>query len=227
MARLLILGGSAMTDPALVALTGAGHDVSVYWSRAPGSSDVSCATRLRGGLLGAEGIVDTTHPFDDTVRSIAMRLAPHLPRVRLRRPGWTATSDDRWQHVTTLPDAVAALPAGARVFAASGRDSAEVLTHHDGPVFLRQLQRHDHAAPDGCTYVFGSGPFDVDDEMALFRDLRIDVVLARNIGGTSSFPKLAAARALNMPVVLIDPPDSGFGVQVGDTDALLDWVGRL
>ncbi|WP_147105759.1 precorrin-6A/cobalt-precorrin-6A reductase [Tateyamaria sp. syn59] len=227
MARLLILGGSAMTEPVLAALTVAGHDVSVYWSRAPETGAAPRISNMRDGLSGAEAVVDTTHPFDDTVRRIAMRLAPDLPRVCVRRPSWTASAGDRWQHVRTLADAVAALPARARVFAASGRDSAEVLTHHDGPVFLRQLQRHDHLPPDGCMYVFGAGPFDVDDEIALFRDLQIDVVLARNIGGTSSFPKIAAARALDMPVVLIDPPDSGFEQQVADVDALLTWVACL
>ncbi|MBY5932352.1 precorrin-6A/cobalt-precorrin-6A reductase [Tateyamaria omphalii] len=227
MTRLLILGGSAMTEPALHALAGAGYDVSVYWSRDPMQTDAPCVRDLRDGLRGADAIVDTTHPFDDAVRSIAARLAPDLPRVRLRRPGWAATAKDQWQHVATLADAVAVLPPNARVFAASGRDSAEVLTHHDGPVFLRQLHRHDGAAPSGCTYVFGAGPFDVDDEIALFREMAIDVVLVRNIGGSGSFPKLAAARALGLPAVLIDPPDSGFDVQVDDCDALLAWVNAL
>ncbi|WP_052249644.1 precorrin-6A/cobalt-precorrin-6A reductase [Tateyamaria sp. ANG-S1] len=227
MTRLLILGGSAMTEPALHALVGAGHEASVYWSRDPMQTDVPCVRDLRDGLRSADAMVDTTHPFDTSVRSIAAQLAPDLPRVRLRRPGWTATAQDQWRHVDTLAEAVAALPPRARVFAASGRDSAEVLTHHDGPVFLRQLHRHDGAAPAGCTYVFGAGPFDVDDEIALFREMAIDVILVRNIGGSGSFPKLAAARALGLPAVLIDPPDSGFDVQVDDSDALLNWVRAL
>lgn len=227
MARLLILGGSAMTDPALQALTGAGHAVSVYWSRDQIETDAPCVCNLRDGLQAADAIVDTTHPFDDAVRSIAARLVPDLPRVRLCRPGWTATAQDRWRHVSTLAEAVAALPPKARVFAASGRDSAEVLTHHDGPVFLRQLHRHDGVAPAGCTYVFGAGPFDVEDEIALFRKLKIDVILVRNIGGTGSFPKLAAARAMGLPAVLIDPPSSGFDAQTDNVNALLRWVAQL
>ncbi|GGX61641.1 precorrin-6A reductase [Tateyamaria omphalii] len=227
MKRVLVLGGSAVTEPAVRALQAAGHEVQVYWSRAPMVADLPCSATLRAGVQSAEAIVDATHPFDETLRAISARLSPDVPRVRVGRGAWVPDAEDQWQQVDTLAQAVAALPSGARVFAASGRDSAEVLVHHDGPVFLRQLHRHDDPAPEGCTYVFGDGPFDAAQEAALFKELKIDVVLARNTGGKRAFPKIAAARLLGLPVVLIAQPGTGAVTLMSDTGALLAWVDHL
>ncbi|WP_299653685.1 precorrin-6A/cobalt-precorrin-6A reductase [uncultured Tateyamaria sp.] len=227
MRRVLVLGGSALTEPAAHALIQAGHEVRVYWSRGPHGSELSTVSNLRAALAEADAVVDTTHPFDQTLRGIAVAMAPQLPRARVGRAPWHPDGADAWTQVDKVEQAVAALPSGACVFAASGRDSAEVLTHHDGPVFLRQLHRHDDPAPEGCTYVFGDGPYDAAGEEALFRELEIDVVLARNTGGTSGYPKVAAARALGLPMVLIAQPKSGVDHAFTEIDDLVSWVAAL
>lgn len=227
MKRVLVLGGSAMTEPAVRALQAAEHEVQVYWSRAPRVTDLPSPATLRAGVQSAEAIVDATHPFDETLRAIVANMLPEVPWVRVGRGAWTPGAEDQWQQVDTLAQAVAALPSGARVFAASGRDSVEVLAHHDGPVFLRQLHRHDDPAPEGCTFVFGDGPFDAAQEAALFEELKIDVVLARNTGGKSAFPKISAARLLGLPVILIAQPGTGAAPLVSGTDALLAWADHL
>ncbi|WP_299552751.1 precorrin-6A/cobalt-precorrin-6A reductase [uncultured Tateyamaria sp.] len=227
MTRVLVLGGSAMTEPAVRALQAAGHDVQVYWSRASVVADLPRAATLRAGVRSADVVVDATHPFDEILPAMISRFSPALPRVRVGRAAWTPGIEDHWQEVDDLAQAVATLPSGARVFAASGRDSAETLVHHDGPVFLRQLHRHDDPAPDGCAYVFGNGPFDAAGETALFKELEIDVLLARNTGGSSGFPKIEAARTLGLPVILIAQPDTGNAPLVSDTDALLAWMDNL
>ncbi|MEL7132449.1 MAG: precorrin-6A/cobalt-precorrin-6A reductase [Pseudomonadota bacterium] len=224
MRRVLVLGGSALTEDAVRTLAAAGHAVSVYWSRDADVPGLPTAPSLRVALEVADLVVDATHPFDDGLRAIAFTLAPECARVRLGRSAWVATQRDRWVEVNTLAEAVAAIPSGARVFAASGRDSEDLLTHHDGPVFLRQLHRHDGTPPPGCTYVFGEGPFEVVDEMALFQDLKIEVLLARNMGGVRGFPKLAAARALGLISVLIKPPVPEFETQFEHVEALLAWI---
>lgn len=227
MARVLILGGAALTQTAAQLAQRAGHEVHIYWSRDPmGDASARCET-IRSGLAAADAVVDATHPFDDAVPAIARALAPDLPWLRMARAPWTPTPADRWTTVPGLPAAVAALPAGARVFAASGRDSAETLAHHDGHVFLRQLHHHSDPAPTGCTFVFGNGPFDQEGEQRLFADLAVDVVLARNVGGTGSFPKLAAARALGLPVILIAPPAPVAAPRVETGQDLLAWLAQL
>jgi precorrin-6A/cobalt-precorrin-6A reductase len=50
------------------------------------------------------------------------------------------------------------------------------------------------------------GPFTEADERALLETHRIEIIVAKNSGGTVSYPKLAAARALALPVILVDRP---------------------
>ena len=227
MGRVMLLGGARETEMAADALTGARHAVRVYWSRDAATHDVTPCASLRDGLSWANGLLDTTHVFDRNLRALTRALAPGMPACRFGRALWQPEFEDRWRSVPDLPTAVAALPAGARVFAATGRDSAETLGHHDGPVFLRQLHRHDDVPPENCTFVFGAGPFVAADEARLFAELDIDVVLARNIGGLGSFPKLEAARALNLPVILVEPEALVFGPTVTDLDVVRDWAAGL
>lgn len=230
MARILIIGGSKHTHVATEALARAdlpGVSVSVYWSRGGRSGTALVAPDLRRALAGADAIVDTTHAFDSDLQDLARALAPDMPGLRFARPLWTAQAGDHWHDTASLGGAVALLGPGARVFAATGRDSAEILGHHDGRVFLRQLQRHDDAAPPNVTFVFGEGPFDPAGEVDLFANLRIDTVLARNIGGAGSYPKIEAAQRLGLPVVMIAPRPSPFGQAVHAPDALVAWVGGL
>ncbi|WP_299686934.1 precorrin-6A/cobalt-precorrin-6A reductase [uncultured Tateyamaria sp.] len=227
MANVMLLGGARETGQAAEALTGAGHAVQVHWARAPAEPDLPRCATLRDGIAWADGLLDTTHVFDRETRAIAKALAAGRAACRFGRALWAPGVGDDWTPVPDLAAAVAALPARARVFAATGRDSADVLAHHDGPVFLRQLQQHDDVPPTNCTFVFGAGPFEVDAEVTLFDRLGIDVVLARNIGGTGSFPKVAAARSMGLPVIMMQPEAWEFGPPMTTLDAVRDWAGAL
>ncbi len=176
----------------------------------------------------AVGLLDASHAFDGHTRRAAMAQAKGAAYACIGRDPWVATPGDLWTEVDTMEQAVSALPSGARVFAATGRASLPHLQTHDGAVFLRQLTRHnDPTAYPNCTFVFGTAPFDAEGEAQLLRDLRIDVVLARNIGGVGSFPKLAAARALGLPVVLLRPPQRPVGPALNSADAVAAWVESL
>jgi precorrin-6A/cobalt-precorrin-6A reductase len=61
--------------------------------------------------------------------------------------------------------------------------------------------------------VLARGPFALDDERALLRRHRVDVVVAKDSGGATE-AKLVAARELGVPVVLIDRPPVPDGVRV-------------
>lgn len=227
MKRILILGGARETAEAADALRDAGHGIEVYWSRDATAPELPRCDALRHGLMAADAVLDVTHVFDGDLRRLAKGLVPDLPGCRYGRALWSPQAGDSWTMVEDIPSAVAALPQGARVFAATGRDSAEVLQHHDGRVFLRQLHDHDADPPRHCTFVFGVGPFEVSAEISLFRELQVDVVVARNVGGAGSAPKLAAARALGLPVIMIQPPALEFGPPLTSTEDLLKWAGAL
>lgn len=219
---ILVLAGARETPGVLDALRL--HRFCVL--RAPDSPPVAQGDAVvTTRPVDVTAIVDVTHAFDTRTR--ARWVQTNMPYARVTRPLWQPEPGDRWHSVDTMEQAVAALPSGARVFATTGQDSARALSAHDAEVFLRQLSHHDHAPPPRCTFVCGAGPFDLAGEMALLRDLAIDVVLARNVGGPDSFPKIAAARALGLPVVLLRPPPVPAGPVLMSPEEVTAWADRL
>jgi precorrin-6A/cobalt-precorrin-6A reductase len=57
-----------------------------------------------------------------------------------------------------------------------------------------------------ASYITARGPFGEADERALLAAERIDAIVAKNSGGTATYGKIAAARALGIEVVLIRRP---------------------
>jgi precorrin-6A/cobalt-precorrin-6A reductase len=57
---------------------------------------------------------------------------------------------------------------------------------------------------------------------------RVDVVVTKNSGGAATYPKIAAARSLGLPVIVVARPETPLGVEeVASTGATLDWLERL
>jgi precorrin-6A/cobalt-precorrin-6A reductase len=56
------------------------------------------------------------------------------------------------------------------------------------------------------TLLCATGPFALEQELALFSDYQIDVLVAKNSGGGAVEAKLAAARWLKIPVVMLERP---------------------
>jgi len=56
------------------------------------------------------------------------------------------------------------------------------------------------------TLLCATGPFALEQELGLLRDYRIDVLVAKNSGGRAVEAKLAAARQLKIPVVMLERP---------------------
>ena len=50
------------------------------------------------------------------------------------------------------------------------------------------------------------GPFTLADELALLRAHRIDVLVTKASGGDATYAKLAAARTLGLPVIMLQRP---------------------
>jgi precorrin-6A/cobalt-precorrin-6A reductase len=224
---IAVLAGTRAARAATEWVRDAGVEGCVIWA---GEATPEPLSLPRHGAVPAEatGILDATHPFDTQTRTAACAAAPRARYARIARALWTPQPQDKWQQLDEIEAAVAALPPGARVFAATGRASLPALARHDGPVFLRQLTPHDDpTGQPNCEYVFGSAPFTVAGEVALLQRLRIDLVLARNIGGSGSFPKLAAARELGLPVVLVRPPPAPDGPILGNAADVAQWIAGL
>ena len=176
-----------------------------------------------GGFGGVEGlqaylaregitnVIDATHPFAAQMSRNAVEAcaAQAVPLMALERAPWVAGDGDRWTHV---PDSAAAVDALAgppqRVFLAIGRQHIDAFAAQPQHDYLLRLVD----APTGslplprARVVVARGPFDVAGDTALLRDHATEVVVAKNAGGKGAVAKIAAARALGVPVVMIDRP---------------------
>ena len=91
-------------------------------------------------------------------------------------------------------------------------------------LYCRQIDVAPDAFPfSNGEYVTGHPPFSVEDEVALFKRLKIDWLVLRNAGGERSMSKLIAARNLGMPVAMIDRP-SPVAPSVETVDQALEWL---
>lgn len=179
-------------------------------------------TRI-GGFGGAEGlaryltaegithVVDATHPFAAQMsrNAIAACTETGIPLCAFERPPWQAGPDDDWTHVPDIAAAVAALPQNpARVFLAIGRQTLAAFAakpqHH---YLLRLVDPPEGALPlPDAEAVIARGPFTEAGDRALLGDHGVTHIVAKNAGGTGARAKLDAARALGLPVILIDRP---------------------
>lgn len=175
-----------------------------------------------GGFGGADGlarwlrehrvdaVVDATHPFAAAITANAARAAAAtgIPAVVLRRPGWTPGPDDRWHWVGSLPEAAALLPSlGRRVFLTTGRLGLAAFAHLSELHFLvRTVEPPEPPMPQDMEVLLTRGPFTPDDEQALLRAHRVDVLVTKDSGGEATAAKLTAARDLALPVVVVRRP---------------------
>lgn len=172
-----------------------------------------------GGVAGlcaylqAEGIthvIDATHPFAAQMSSnaVAACAATGAPLIALERAPWMPGEGDRWTHVADIQAAVAAL-AGLpqRVFLAIGRQHIDAFAAQPQHRYLlRLVDEPTGPLPFPAEVVLARGPFDVAGDTTLMRDHGTDVIVAKNAGGKGAVAKIAAARALGLPVVMIDRP---------------------
>lgn len=163
--------------------------------------------RAFAAFLDAEGfdlVIDAAHPFQFNMGRVA--LASGRAYLRAVRPLWP--EDPEYLLKPTLSDLVAELPPRAVVFAVTGRGTLDAFSlRPDVTVYCRQLERHDAPFPLAQgRFVFGAGPFSVEDEIATFTRLGITHLVVRNGGSVTGHSKLAAAKAIGVQVAMVTPP---------------------
>lgn len=240
--RLLVLGGTrealdlarrTTADPGLHVITSlAGR------TRTP----AAIPGELRVGGFGGTGglarylceaaidlVIDATHPFASTMAGNAAQAceAASVPRLKLLRPPWRAVEGDRWIEVPDMAAAAAALPGLAeRVFLTTGRrDLAAFAALADTWFLVRLIEPPEEPLPlTRHQLILARGPFAEDDETALLSEHRIQAVVAKNSGGALTYAKIAAARRLALPVVMVRRPEAPAGTTVKDVDAASTWL---
>ena len=178
-------------------------------------------------------LVDATHPFAARISDnaeAACRLTG-TPRLVLARPPWQPVAGDTWIHVGDAAAAAAALPGLAkRVFISVGRQELAAFADLKGIRFLvRVIDPPRNGLPlENYEVVLGRGPFDEAGELALFRAHGIEALVTKNSGGEATYAKIAVARQLGLPVVMIDRPAGKAQETAGSVaEALASITGRL
>jgi len=240
--KILILGGTTEARALAGALAGR-DDLFVTLSLAgrtanPLPQPVPVRSGGFGGVDGLErylreeridALIDATHPYAATISANAAHAAAAtgVKLLALSRPPWTRTEGDHWLEVASVAEAVAALGSvPRRVFLALGRKEIEPFATAPEHVYLvRSVDPVDPPLPvPHAIYLTARGPFSETDDRALLERHRIDVVVAKNSGGAASYGKIAAARVLHLPVILLQRPALPDVEAVETVDEVVAWL---
>jgi precorrin-6A/cobalt-precorrin-6A reductase len=243
--RILILGGTAEARRLAERLAGR-IDLAVTLSlagrtAAPAVPPVPVRIGGFGGAdglaryLSAEGIdalIDATHPYAAVISANAARAAQSVGvrLLALRRPPWRPVAGDRWIEVADVPAAVAALGAEPRrVFLALGRK--ELAPFAQAPQHRYLVRSVDPVDPPlavpHATYITGRGPFTEVDDRALLREHGIEVIVAKNSGGSATYGKIAAARTSGLAVIMPSRPPLPTVHTVETVEDALEWLDHV
>ena len=241
--RVLILGGTVEAARLAERLEAAPEFAAItsLAGRTRSPAPLPGATRI-GGFGGAEGlarylasdaidvVIDATHPFASIISANVVEACrtAGLPWLRLERPPWHRQAGDSWIEV---PDAAAVARTlsghARRVFLSIGRQDLTPFADLYDIWFLLRMIDSPPELPPLVQYdlVLGRGPFAVEDEVELLVEHDIDTIVSKNSGGNASYGKIAAARQLGLPVVMMSRLAPPAGDVVDSVDAALDWLG--
>ncbi|MFL6024725.1 MAG: cobalt-precorrin-6A reductase [Marmoricola sp.] len=238
---VLVLGGTGEARELAVLLAEAGVDFESSLAGRVVRPRLPVGPVRVGGFGGAEGlaaylranevraVVDATHPFAAGISANAATACERssVPLLRLQRAGWSdAAGAEAWHWVSDHSEAAELTASlGTRPLLTIGRQQLGAFT---GPlaatdVLARVVDEPDVDLPDSWRVLLDRGPYDLAGERALLADR--DVLVTKDSGGTWTWPKLAAAAELGIPVVVVRRPPTPAGVeQVADPTAAAAWV---
>jgi precorrin-6A/cobalt-precorrin-6A reductase len=241
---VLILGGTEQAR-ALAASLDSNPNFEVVYSLAgvTGNPTLGAGTVRRGGFGGAAGLarfmtdqsintlVDATHPFAATMTGNALKACAMtgIRHVIFSRPAWTASNEDEW---ISVPDVSTAadqfLFHGQRGFLTIGSRELEPFVRLASGWFLvRTIERPQaELSSERFCITQARGPFNLDAEIVLLKEHKIDCVVTKNSGGDATRAKLDAARELGLPVLVCERPALPGGLTLTTLPAVLEWLER-
>jgi len=237
--KVLILGGTAEARTLAEQLAPRGDlDVTLSLAGRTATPARQAVPVRIGGFGGPDGLadylkrervdvlIDATHPYASVIsaNAVAATRAANISLIALQRPAWVPVAGDRWAEVSDVAAAVAALgQTPRRVFVTLGRN--ELAPLQSAPQHFYLIRSVDPVKPPlalpHAQYVTGRGPFAEADERALMATHGIDFVIAKNSGGTATYGKIVAARALGIAVIMLRRPRPPDGATVSSVDEAL------
>ena len=243
--RVLILGGTTEASALAERIAGDARLAPILSlagrTANPRPQPIPTRTGGFGGIEGLvrflrseaiEAVVDATHPYADQMSAHAVAACQQggVPLASMVRAKWPEKAGDRWQVVPSPEAAASALgSAPRRVFLSLGRQDLHVFAtapqHH---YIARLIERPEQQTlPPDLRLLQSRGPFDREAELRLLTDERIETIVSKNSGGTATYAKIEAARALGLPVIMIARPPKPAGEVMTDIDACVAWLHGL
>jgi precorrin-6A/cobalt-precorrin-6A reductase len=239
--RILILGGTGEGRELARRLNLQGYDVITSLAGATAAPLLPEGSIRRGGFGGSSGleeflrkegialVIDATHPFavKMSLNGSAAAESSGIGFLRLERPAWSPQSGDRWIAAKEIAEAALLAPSGARIFLSIGHKEVRAfLVREDLSGLLRSIEPPGQRLPTGWALLLARPPFTVDGELSLMRQHRIDVLVSKNSGGEQTAAKLAAARQLQIPVIMVERPRKAPARTVASVDEMVELVPR-
>lgn len=245
--RILLLGGTGEASALALLLVGDPRFAPMLSLAGRTKAPVLPVIPSRiGGFGGAAGLahylqdqaiqslVVATHPFAAQIRQNAVDAAraTGTPLLLIERPAWERQAGDRWTEVADMVQAAAALgPAPRRVLLTIGRkDLAPFVAAPWHDYVIRSVDAPPaELLPPHAHLITARGPFTLEDDRRLLREARIEMIVTKNSGGTATQSKLAAARELGLPVIMVARPPwpdvSGLdAARVSNAEGALAWL---
>lgn len=192
-----------------------------------------------GGFGGAAGlrrfiedhaiaaVVDASHPFAAQISANAATACEEagVPCLRLERPPWHAQKGDDWTVVPDVRAAAFTIPPEARAFVTVGRQEiGHFFSRDDIFVLARMIERPDIDVPAWAELMLARPPFTLEQEKTFMVARNIGVLVTKNSGGDATYAKVAAARELGLPVLMVARPEK---VQVRLAENVDEVVGMI
>lgn len=243
--RILILGGTTEARQLAAALADR-SDCDLLLSLAGRTAEPMAqpVPTRSGGFGGSDGLasflkaekfnllIDATHPFAARISQNAAVAAKEtgIPFFALRRPGWERQPGDRWTGVSSVVEAAGVLgETPRRVFLAIGRQ--EAFHFESAPQHHYLIRSVDPVTPPlgvpHARYLLATGPFRQEAERELLKNNGIEVIVAKNSGGSATYGKIAAARALGIEVIMVERQQPADVRTVGTVKEALGLVDHL
>jgi len=170
-------------------------------------------------------LIDATHPYASQISCNAVKATDNnqVTLLRYDRPAWESpirkqptgkeVSDDSWIEYDTLDALLDNLKKFRKPFFSIGRSilSATHLRTDSQQWVIRSAGLNgsdlETVGEQGILHINALGPFHFEDELALFKKLAVDALVTKNSGGQSVSAKLAAAKHLNIPILMLARPE--------------------